>query len=241
MWLVIWAAIFTSPCSTEAVSVLLPPDQNYTALHRAAEACDLQEGRAALAQLSHQRKQEDLNRFDREGDTPLAYAARRGCLPIVELLIEAGAIADARREPGSGWTPLLHAAAHGHADVLRYLLTHGADANVKARAGQTALTEAILGPIFHHGREGHRDATVQVLLVHGANVNLPGRFGWTPLMTAVLRGDAEVARLLLRNGADASVKDDHGHTAWHYAQERGEQDVIEILRLAEGGKALRTP
>lgn len=221
--------VFIVSVPVRALSVVLPPDINYTDLHKAADECDLEKGRTALDALSTATKNEEINRLDREGYTPLAYAARSGCIEIVKLLMKKGAAVDAMGDH-TRWTPLLQAADQRQADVVRYLLAHGANVNVRAGFGQTALTAAILGSVFSYGPESDRDQTIQALLVSGADVNLRGQFSWTPLMTAVLRGDADLVQLLIGKGADLSAKDEKGKTALDYAEERDERGIRYILK-----------
>lgn len=221
--------LFIVSVSAQALSVVLPPDINYTDLHKAADECDLEKGQAAVNALSTATGDEEINRFDREGYTPLAYAARSGCIEIVKRLIEKRAAVDAM-DDYTRRTPLLRAADQRHAEVVRYLLAHGASVNAKARFGQTPLTAAILGTVFSYGPKGNRDETIQALLLSGADVNLQGKFSWTPLMTAVLRGDADLVRLLISKGADLSANDEEGKTALDYAEERDEREIGRILK-----------
>ena len=44
--------------------------------------------------------------------------------------------------------------------------------------------------------------------------------------------------MLIGKGADISAKDDKGKTAWDYAQERGEQEVLDVLREARDSGGL---
>ena len=221
--------LFIVSVSAQALSVVLPPDINYTDLHKAADECDLEKGRAALDALSSATRDEEINRYDREGYPPLAYAARSGCIEIVKRLIGEGAAVDAM-DDHTRWTPLLRAADQRHAEVVRYLLAHGASVNAKARFGQTPLTVAILGTVFSYGPKGNRDETIQALLLSGADVNLQGEFSWSPLMAAVLRGDADLLRLLISKGADLSAKDEEGKTALDYAEERDEREIRDMLK-----------
>ena len=211
-----------------ALSVMPVPDLHHTELHRAAERCDQERARAALARLAPEELDSRLNRLDREGYAPLAYAARGGCLGIVKLLIENGATVDAGREQ-HGWTALLHAAGQRHAETVRYLLAHGADVNVRTGIGKTALNEATLGLFFQYGPAGDRSGTIQALLEGGADVNLRGEYGWTPLIVASLRNDVETGALLIASGADISARDDKGNTASSHARERGEQELLKML------------
>ena len=160
----LWTLVLgVTALSAPALEVILPPDQNYTRLHAAAEHGDLGQLREALKALPRSRRAAELNRLDREGYTPLTYAARGGALDLVKLLVEAGAAVDVADEQG-GWTPLLQAADQRHADVVRYLLEHGANPNTVTRLGYTPLSVALAGSVFSYGPPGDRDATVKVLL-----------------------------------------------------------------------------
>lgn len=76
---------------------------------------------------------------------PLHRAAWRGHVGVVSLLLQAGAVVDARR---SGSTALQEAAFRGHAGVVRILLDAGADVNADDGGfGSPAQTAANLG---HH-------------------------------------------------------------------------------------------
>lgn len=215
--------------SAQAYSPMPLPDMDHTDLHKAAGNCDVKKERAALSALPPKDRNTEINRLDREGYTPLGYAARSGCMKIVKLLIESGAVVDAA-ERHSRSTPLLSAAENRHADVVRYLLKHGAKVNHRAAFGQTPLTAAILGSMFDDGRKGNRDETIDALLSNGADVNLPGMFGRTAAMTALFQGDANLVRRLISKGADLSAKDDDGKTALDYAEERDEQEIRDILK-----------
>ncbi len=231
-----WVAVFglllcSLPSAAEALSVVRLPDLLKTSLHEAAERCDAGRERAELASLSPEERSRRINKLDRDGYSPLAYAAQEGCIEIVRLLLESGAAVDAGKEQG-GWTPLLDAAEQRHAEVVRYLLAHGADPNVRTRIGKAPLVEAILGPFLQHGPEGDRDGTVRTLLEHSADVNLRGEYGRTPLMAAVLTRDAKLTRLLIDAGADVNARDDKDGTAWVLAMERGESEIARVLRAA---------
>jgi ankyrin repeat protein len=111
--------------------------------------------------------------------TPLMWAARRGALDAMAVLLDAGADIDAR-DTRYGWTPLQHAIHTRHVDALRLLLDRGADANRSARAGR--LTPLLMAA-------GDRDpSAVTLLLRHGADPHAAGEDGDTPLSRAVSGG-----------------------------------------------------
>lgn len=224
---------FIVSVSAQAYKPIPIPDWDHTDLHRSADVCNLKKARATIDALSASTKNKEINLIDREGYTPLAYAAQNGCMKLVKLLVESGAVVDMAQEY-SRWTPLLRAAQNRHANVVRYLLAHGAEVNIRAAIGQTALTEAILGSFFIvYGPEGDRDKTLQALLESGADVNLPGKFGRTPLMAAVFSGDANLVRLLISKGAALSAKDEDGKTALDYAVGRDEREIADILKSSQ--------
>lgn len=84
----------------------------------------------------------DPNQKGMTGDTLLHAAVVRGSLEDIEILVAAGASANAVGDLGN--TPLHHAASRGNAEIVRRLLQYGANANIKNEFGQTPLDLANL-------------------------------------------------------------------------------------------------
>lgn len=206
-----------------ALSIVPPPDRDHTPLHAAAEKCDVETVRE-LASVPT-----ELDRKNRDNNTPLMLAAESGCLEAVRLLVENGAKVDAGKEAHER-TPLLHAAEQGHADVIAYLLEKGADPKARTNQGDTSLILALRGAFFPKGPQGKPGETLEVLLNHGAEVNVAGEFGRTPLMWAVRQVDARLVWPLLRKGADPSARDKDGNTAITMAQELKLDYLTQILK-----------
>ena len=80
------------------------------------------------------KKGADVNKT---GWTPLHYAASKGHLSVIKLLLENYAYIDA--ESPNGTTPLMMASMYGTTDAVNLLLGEGADPLLKNQQGLTAL------------------------------------------------------------------------------------------------------
>ena len=95
-----------------------------------------------------------------KGQTALMHAARYGHVPVVALLLAAGAAVDQAKADGA--TALSLAAMNGHTAVVEALLAAGAEVDKADADGRTALLWAADG--------GHA-AAVSMLLAPGAEVD----------------------------------------------------------------------
>ena len=160
---------------------------------------------------------------DENGTTPLHAACQEGQTECVALLLRAGAIADA---PGAGGvTPLIVATESRQLACVKLLLGAKADPKAKdAENGATALHGACLRG---------EDACVSELLAHNASVDAADKAGATPLIVASYGGHAQCVDLLLKAGADDTLKYE-GKTAIDLAEEAGHAECVKALegRLA---------
>jgi hypothetical protein len=101
----------------------------------------------------------DLESKDKEGQTPLSWAARNGNGAVVKLLLDKGA--DLELKDRYGQTPLSWAARNRYKSVVKLLLDKGADIESKDRYGRTPLSWAA---------DSRRAAVVKLLLDKGANL-----------------------------------------------------------------------
>ncbi len=123
---------------------------------------------------------------------------------------------------GDGFTALHIASYFGQADVVALLLDHGADVNKVAMNGSdlTALHSAV--------SRLHADV-VKTLLERGANINVQMLGGFTPLMMAAALGAGQIIEILIKHGADKSVKSDDGRNASIFASSAGYGDLASLI------------
>ncbi|KAJ1986639.1 Glycerophosphocholine phosphodiesterase [Dimargaris cristalligena] len=86
------------------------------------------------------------NAADKDGETPIHYAAREGHAQVLRLLTQSSCPNNPpalnEQDTQNGWTPLCLAALEGHLECVRILLAAGADPNVLDTAGWNAHERA---------------------------------------------------------------------------------------------------
>ncbi|KAH8655773.1 ankyrin repeat-containing domain protein [Xylariales sp. PMI_506] len=159
-----------------------------------------------------------VDHVDRDGCTPLSYAAAAGHTAVVKVLLAKGANIDTRDK--SARTPLSYAAAGGHAAVVELLLAEGANVEAKDNIVRTPLSYAT---------ENNHMAVIELLLAKGANIEARDSIVRTPLLFAAAAGYAAVVELLLAKGANIDVKGAKGRASLSNAAARGYEAVVELL------------
>ena len=160
----------------------------------------------------------DVDAKDRRGQTGLIIASSKGDDQVVELLLKAGA------EVGGtdlyGLTPLMSALANGHEQVAERLLASGADVKTRDKRLMTALAYAVTSGSTN---------MVKSLLDKGADPDVKAIDG-VPLVLHGMRGEGEIARLLIDRGADIhAVTSDTGDTLLMNASRWGSGRFVDIL------------
>jgi ankyrin repeat protein len=162
------------------------------------------------------------------GSSLLTYSVGNGDTEEVEILLDGGASTETPRD-SNGSTPLLFALGMSHFDVARVLMSRRANPLATSDGGMTALIELATA---HAPDSLHAEQLdlAQTLIERGvpvnAQMNIPRS---TALMMATIRGDRDLVRLLLDNGADPGLQDSRGQTALDFAHRKGFTDIAELL------------
>lgn len=165
---------------------------------------------------------------DRDGNTPLHYAALAAEPSIAAILIDAQAPLDALNR--NRQSPLGLAAGAANWALAKVLLDRGA--KCEPTQGVPALLSA--AAIADDDLRG-----VQLLLKHRARVDATDSLGRTALMNAALEGHAAIARMLLGAGANADLADRRGVTALMEAARAGAHAVLSELIDAKANARAR--
>ena len=225
-------------------------DDGETPLHAASVEGRLECCRALLEGVPLRLKQQMLRAHDGERSTALHFAAAFGRLPVVRLLLDAGADVNALDQ--ERFTALTWACRRGHTNIARLLLSHGANMALGDSVGWTALHHAVEGghvPVMaalaenckglgapsrrtRHSAPSRADAVVQPTL--SWLVNAGDRDGDPPLAVAGCNGRDEALMWLLGANADAGKRNHVGQTPLHHAASGGHGLCVALCLAALG-------
>ncbi|KAL6832323.1 ankyrin repeat-containing domain protein [Trichoderma camerunense] len=161
----------------------------------------------------------DLDEADDEtGMTPLHWAVMRGHLPVVELLVNAGAQLEIK-EKGRQMTVLGLAIYYQREDIFGVLLRRDANVHVSDKDGRTPLYYAVVWGEL---------SIIQQLVDKGVDINARTSNGETALFPAIARRNLDAIKLLVEKGADVNAGQEEGHTPLNYAV-CGDTDIMRLL------------
>jgi ankyrin repeat protein len=164
------------------------------------------------AGMSQEEKVAMYNRF-----TEFVQAIMKGDMDEVKELAGKEEYLTARG--GSGASPLVSAMSLNKPEIAKLLIEKGIKLDSWAISECTSIQDA-----------KKRMEIVQLLIKKGADVNAVGSGDLTALHKAAAAGDLNLARVLLDNGADASLEDKQGKTPLDHAKERDNQAVARLLK-----------
>jgi ankyrin repeat protein len=165
-----------------------------------------------------------VNDRDRLGGTPLHWAAARGDVATMRILMKYHAnpgIADNKKT-----VPLHGATYNGHLDAASLLIEQGVNVDVM---------DDIIGSPLHHVANSTRinagtpHSFIKLLVHAGAKLDIRDNNGRTPFMDALDMGNMVTAMELLRNGADINAVCENGQSALAYCISSNGRAQISLL------------
>jgi ankyrin repeat protein len=148
---------------------------------------------------------------------------------------------------GDGLTLLHQAASFNRDDLVEYLCDAGHSTEVKTIHGETPLDQAAwkgnIDSALELLRFYYLFCFVSVLLIRcpcrfKADVDCQTHGKYTPLHRCAHYGHSRLASLLVLAGADQSITDENGQTAYEVAVSVGNEEVMKILEpmFSEDGR-----
>jgi uncharacterized protein len=158
----------------------------------------------------------DPNTVDSAGVYGLISAIKLESLNVAEALIR-WPKTNVEVRNAADESPLMLAALAGNVKICRMLIDKDADVN---KTGWT--------PLHYAATNGHLEV-IRMLLEESAYIDAGSPNGTTPLMMAARYGTPEAVKLLLEAGADPSIKNGLGLSAFDFANQANRVDSAQII------------
>jgi ankyrin repeat protein len=176
----------------------------------------------------------DVNsRINKGGLTPLMISRSA---KMTKTLLSLGA--DPNLKDLKGMTALHHMIfTDGAETILPILINAGVDVHSPAAGSGNETPLLVARQLFFKGGDlEHGKRIVRILLEAGASVNDQDDLGYTFFITAAVNNKFEMAKFILKMGADPQIRTIEGITALDWVRESHHMEIEKIL--LENGKGL---
>lgn len=119
----------------------------------------------------------------------------------------------------NGFSPLIIATYSSKLESVEYLLKHKVNVDFESPEGT-----ALVGACY----KGNLEIS-ELLIKYSANVNVVGGNNISPLIFAVQSKNKKLVELLLKNGADKTIIDSAGRTAYDYVVLMKIDELIDLF------------
>lgn len=174
----------------------------------------------------------DINAQYQDGMTPLDRLVAAESLPLVIKALKAGAKVNATKNA-------LHVAVNrGSLPMVKILLDAGANSNIVIEGENATLLMRTITPSLFDSPASQKDRLeiAKLLIADKVPVNAQDSYGYSALMLAVAAVAPAFVELLLKEGADVTLKDKEGKTAFELAdhiQDAKARSKVKALLLKE--------
>ncbi|MFH1777868.1 MAG: ankyrin repeat domain-containing protein [Candidatus Omnitrophota bacterium] len=161
----------------------------------------------------------NVNCRNKNNDTPLMVASKKGEYASVRILIKKGAKINTVNKQGD---TALHLACQRkyNAKVIAYLISKGAQINKRNSLG--------MSPLIVASAWGCKNNTAK-LLKFSPNLNIKTLNDETAFTYAIVLGHKKVVTLLIDAGVNINKKDNFGWTPLNYAIYEKRKDIVNLL------------
>lgn len=147
----------------------------------------------------------------------LYTASENGLFDVAKYVLENGT--DPNADNGMDTSPLMTAVRRGYLDIAQLLIESGSDVNYEDNTFGSIISMAAMS-----------SSNLTTLLIDaGVNVNSVDLEGNTPLMNAVSNNQIQCAKILLKSGANTSMKNNDGETARDLAVKSSNEQLIKLF------------
>ncbi|SFD58518.1 ankyrin repeat domain-containing protein [Flavobacterium phragmitis] len=181
----------------------------------------------------------DVNKADKEGNTPLMAAASARETAVLELFLPKAKNINAQNLKGE--SALTYAVRNGSPEAVSLLLAKGADANVKDKDGNN-LGVYLVQSYRPAGRERETpkedpfDTKAKLIQAKGLNLATAQKDGNTLYHLAITKNDVSLLKKITDLKVDINAKNKDGLTALHRAAMTSKDDVILKYLVSVGAK-----
>ena len=165
----------------------------------------------------------DANTIDSKGQSGLYLALIEPSFKAAQVLID-WPKTDVNKLNANSESALMIAALRGQFDQAEKLIKKGADVN---KTGWAPL---------HYAASSGQISIISLLLDNSAYIDAESPNRTTPLMMAAMYGTPQAVKLLLKEGADPSLKNQQGLTALQFAQRGNRPDSVEAIAAVLRGR-----
>lgn len=174
----------------------------------------------------------DLNSTDNDWNGIFNYAAKKGNIDFLKLLVKKGVDYKLLNKEGGNAFLFATQGGRGYSNplaVYEYLKSLGLEPNIVTKDGYT--------PLHRLGYSNTDPAIFEFFLKAGSDVNQKDGDGNTPFMNAASRNELAMVQILSKSINDFNATNTNGQTALMLALQRNSKEVVEYL-LKKRGNAL---